>query len=775
MPDPRYSDAGYGSVTGHGVNTYTPFVPDRRNDPVPVAGAYNNDGQQVPTPTPTQGNNHYSPKQLETIKLITEEATKAGKDPAIFIAMAKKESDLGANVGAANSSYRGVMQMGAGAAKDAGLAWAQVDDPRANIAAAIRYADINSKRTGIPVTLANAGAIYVAHQQGAGGAKAIYKGDPNASIYTALKKENADKNGMAGMTIGQAKAKWDAGTQAFANQWAGISGQAEQANMANAMGMGGANLPNPQSQLAAVQGYNTNMVNAAQHVADNNLASVNNFDWNPTVKDSAAQRFGKAVQDNTNGLTAINNQNTESMKAWRAPTATTGIGRAVDRLKAMWDITGTSLQADYYNGVQAEQSNTGKAMTDQVNNMKSAMADTSINPEVYNKAANNVTSQQQADNSAYNAVAGNYNTQNANRIQEKNVDATADANRQRQALEEQKFQLDRTKFDFEMEKAKQLQDTARIAQLQMAQLNVQGKAAWTSMGFSPETYPGYENAMNLIVDPTQKKLFADKTINSTNNANNVYDMVKAGRDAGASDAMLNAANKYGSMIDSLLSTPSALAALNGVKDPKTGIVTGGITDPAARDRFSRDLVSKAIHKFATGEATGNAAIGDANPYSLYNRKEAIYAGVTLPAGVTRDNLANKAAAITFAYKHGVEAGKDLDTIATELANAYGQVTKNIDANNKGSGIAFEPMKTTFKLAAASGKPVTLDLTNPQDAKLALARVKLEANTGLVDKILRTNGDGLGSTNPAPVGLLRMMTDSLFKGTRWESTNAVDTP
>ena len=774
MPDPRYSDAGYGSVAGHGVNTYTPFVPDRRNDPVPVAGAYNNDGTQVPTPT--QGNSHYSPKQLETIKLITEEATKAGKDPAIFIAMAKKESDLGANVGAADSSYRGVMQMGIGAAKDAGLNWNQVDDPRANIAAAIRYADINSKRTGIPVTLDNAGAIYVAHQQGAGGAKAIYKGDPNASIYTALKKEHADANGMSGMTIGQAKAKWDGGTQAFANQWAGVSGQAEQANIANALGMGGANLPNPQSQLGAVQGYNTNMVNAAQHVADNNLASLNNFGWNPTVKDSAAQRFGKAVQDNTNGLTAINNQNTESMKAWRAPTATTGIGRAIDRLKAMWDITGTSLQSDYYNGVQAEQSNTGKAMTDQVNNMKSAMSDTSINPEVYNKAAGNLTSQQQAENSSYNAVANNYNTQNSNRIQEKNVDATADANRQRQALDEQKFQLDRTKFDFEMEKAKQLQDTTRIAQLQMAQMNVQGKAAWTSMGFSPETYIGYENSMNLIADPAQKKLFADKTINSTNNANNLYDMVQAGRDAGASDAMRNAANKYGSMIDSLLSTPSALAALNGVKDPKTGVVTGGITDPAARDRFSRDLVAKAIHQFAIGEVKGNGAISNDNPYSLYNRQDSIYAGVTFPAGITANNMANKAAAITFAYKAGVGAGKDLDTIAAEISNAYKQVTKNIDANNKSSGISLEPMQPNFKLETTSGKSVTLNLANPQDVKLALARVKLAADASLMDGILmRDNAIGLGTKTPDPINPFRMVTDAIVKGTRFQTSNAADTP
>lgn len=769
MPDPRYSDAGYGSVTGHGNNTYTPFV-DKRNNPVAVAGAYNNDSTQ------TKGNSHYSPVQLSTIKIITEEANKAGKDPAIFIAMAKKESDLGANVGSPNASFRGVMQMGAGAAKDAGLPWAQVDDPRSNIAAAIKYADINSKRTGIPVTLENAGAIYVAHQQGAGGAKAIYKGDPNASIYTALKKENADGNGMAGMTIGQARAKWDGGTQAFANQWAGVAGQAEQANVANALGMGGANLPNPQSQLSAVQGYNTNMVNAAQHVADNNLAAVNNFGWNPTVKDSAAQHFGKAVQSNTEAMTALNNRNAESMKAFSAPTAETGLGRTWDRLKAMWNITGTGLQSDYYNALQAEQSGTGKAMTDQVNNMKSAMADTSINPEVYNKAASNLTSQQQVENQSYNAVAGNYNQQNSNRIQEKNVDGTIDANRQRQALDEQRFQLDRTKFDFELENAKRANDTARVAALQMAQLNVQGKAAWTSMGFSPETYTSYDTAMNLIVDPAQKKLFADKTINSTNNANNLYDMIVAGRGAGASDAMRNTANKYGSILDAVMAAPSTIAALEGVKDEKTGVVTGGIKDPAARDKFIRDLVAKTTNQYATGEATGNAAIGDANPYSLYNRQEAIYNGVTLPAGVSRDTLANKASAITFAYKAGVDAGKDLDTIATELANAYGQVTKNIDSNNKGSGIALAPMQTRFKLSMQSGKTVNLDLTNPQDVKLALARVKLEANTGFIDKVLMTNGvASLGSTNPDPVKPWRMVTDTLFKNTRWDTTNAADKP
>ena len=174
---------------------------------------------------------------------------------------------------------------------------------------------------------------------------------------------------------------------------------------------GAANIPNPQSQLGDVKSYNSQMVQAAQKIADNNLAAVNNFNWNPNTKDSSAQRFGKTVSANTDALSQVYDTNMREMQAFTNPTADTYLGRVGDKLGAMWNVSGNTLTERYLKRAEANQSSTGKAMAEQVANMKSVLDGTVINPAFLDKAAGNLTQQQQVENQTYNAVTDNANTQ----------------------------------------------------------------------------------------------------------------------------------------------------------------------------------------------------------------------------------------------------------------------------------------------------------------------------------------------------------------------------
>ena len=188
---------------------------------------------------------------------------------------------------------------------------------------------------------------------------------------------------------------------------------------------GAANIPNPQSQLGDVKSYNSQMVQAAQKIADNNLAAVNNFNWNPNTADSSAQRFGKTVSANTDALSQVYDTNMREMQAFTNPTADTYSGRVGDRLGAMWNVSGNTLTERYLKRAEAAQTTTGKAMTDQIVNMQNAMKGTVIDPTTYDKAANNLQQQQQVDTQTYNAVANNLNTQEQNRILEAKAQAQA--------------------------------------------------------------------------------------------------------------------------------------------------------------------------------------------------------------------------------------------------------------------------------------------------------------------------------------------------------------
>ena len=172
---------------------------------------------------------------------------------------------------------------------------------------------------------------------------------------------------------------------------------------------GAANIPNPQSQLGDVRGYNQEMVQAAQKIADNNLAAVNNFGWNPTVNNSAAQKFGTSVQGVTNAQTNIANKQVAALSRLNPDGTEKSFGQyAYDHILG---ARSENINSRALAKIQAEQSVTGKAMADQVANMKTTMDGTVINPAYLDKAAGNLTNQQQVENQTYNAVTGNANQQ----------------------------------------------------------------------------------------------------------------------------------------------------------------------------------------------------------------------------------------------------------------------------------------------------------------------------------------------------------------------------
>ena len=172
---------------------------------------------------------------------------------------------------------------------------------------------------------------------------------------------------------------------------------------------GAANVPNPQSQLGDVKSYNSQMVQAAQKIADNNLAAVNNFGWNPTVEGSQAQNFGKAVQRNTGALTATDQELMNRISRYNPDGTKKGLGSYIfDHTIGM---AGETINQAALQAMQREQSVTGDSLAKQVANMKATMDGTVINPAFLDKAAGNLTQQQQVENQTYNAVTGNANTQ----------------------------------------------------------------------------------------------------------------------------------------------------------------------------------------------------------------------------------------------------------------------------------------------------------------------------------------------------------------------------
>lgn len=140
-------------------------------------------------------------------KVIVDAASRYGIDPNALVAIAAIESGGNPNAKNPNSSAGGLFQFVDGTAKDYGLA-NRYDAAQAADAAA-RLARDNAAH--LRTTLGRdptAGELYLAHQQGAGGAASLLK-NPNALATDIVGYDAVRLNGGApGMTAGQFAAKW---------------------------------------------------------------------------------------------------------------------------------------------------------------------------------------------------------------------------------------------------------------------------------------------------------------------------------------------------------------------------------------------------------------------------------------------------------------------------------------------------------------------------------------------------------------------------------------
>jgi hypothetical protein len=138
---------------------------------------------------------------------IAKVAAARNVDPAYMTRLAMVES--GGNVNAANpsSSARGPFQFINSTAKQYGLS--NPNDPAASADAAARLTlDNKAALTAALGRDPTPGELYLAHQQGAGGASKIL-GNPNAPIESIVGADAARLNGAApGMTAGQFAQKW---------------------------------------------------------------------------------------------------------------------------------------------------------------------------------------------------------------------------------------------------------------------------------------------------------------------------------------------------------------------------------------------------------------------------------------------------------------------------------------------------------------------------------------------------------------------------------------
>lgn len=135
------------------------------------------------------------PKE-DILRTIVSESKNSGVDPAFMLAMGHIESRFNPNAKAGKSSATGLYQFIDSTAKQYGLLGDGFDnrkDPIANTKAAIAFTKDNQRqleKRGIPITPT---MLYLAHQQGIGGAVEIYnaamKGTP-VSIALAKNMQN---------------------------------------------------------------------------------------------------------------------------------------------------------------------------------------------------------------------------------------------------------------------------------------------------------------------------------------------------------------------------------------------------------------------------------------------------------------------------------------------------------------------------------------------------------------------------------------------------------
>ena len=463
---------------------------------------------------------------------------------------------------------------------------------------------------------------------------------------------------------------------------------------------GAANIPNPQSQLGDVKSYNSQMVQAAQKIADNNLAAVNNFNWNPNTKDSSAQRFGKTVSANTDALSQLYDTNMREMQAFTNPTADTYLGRVGDRLGAMWNISGNTLTERYLKRAEANQSGTGKAMAGQVANMKSVLDGTVINPAFLDKAASNLTQQQQVENQTYNAVTDNANTQ-----------------------QQLKQQLAIANMQNETEKAK-------VAIAQQKADGVVGNPddsslvnAAQSLGIQLPEGMKTSDIKAVLGDklPTVQAVAA----NNGKLGSDPYTAVKVAQMPGVNPEVLMAAQPHIAFQQQVLANaglvpPGSMVDKDGKVVPNPMATKEAIAaEQATYDAKARAIVIKAYEDAANGTPNAFLKGVTANPYSAMRSGQEVKTlanGLPLPKGISPEEVGTLGAE-RFIRK-AVEAG----ATSVEIANFYKGLVTNVNKDIKFDIFAAKQPTGGFKVKL-KGVDNSIDLATPAGVEQFQAIVK----------------------------------------------------
>ena len=434
----------------------------------------------------------------------------------------------------------------------------------------------------------------------------------------------------------------------------------------------------PPSALGAVEGYNKQLIDAAQKIADNNLASVNNFNWNPNTKDSSAQRFGKTVSNNTDALSQLYDTNMKEMQAFTNPTADTYMGRVGDKLGAMWNVSGNTLTERYLKRAQENQSATGKAMTEQVVNMQNAMKGTVIDPTAYDKAADNRQQQQQADTQTYNAVANNLNTQEQNRILEAKAQAQAANNPSGSGNTDDATLISAANsLGIKLPEGMKTSDIKAVLGDKLA--TVQAVAA---------------NNGKLGSDP--------------------YTAVKVAQMPGVSPEVLMAAQPHIAFQQQILKNanlvpPGSMISEEGKIVPNPMATKESIAaEQASYDSKARAIVIKAYEDAANG--TPNALLKGvtANPYNAMRKGadvKTLANGLPLPKGISAEEVGTLGAE-TFIRK-AVSAG----ATSLEIANFYKGLSANVNKDIKFDIFAAKQPTGSFKVKL-KGVDNSIDLSTP---------------------------------------------------------------
>ena len=139
--------------------------------------------------------------KVDIMELIIEESKESGIDPEFLLTMANIESAFNPNARNKYSGAAGLYQFVPSTARAYGLK--NPYDPKQAIRSVIKFTEANAAilaRSGIPVNGAN---LYLAHQQGAGGAVALYRSAARGTPLDRTIRRNIDANGGRGLSAKQ--------------------------------------------------------------------------------------------------------------------------------------------------------------------------------------------------------------------------------------------------------------------------------------------------------------------------------------------------------------------------------------------------------------------------------------------------------------------------------------------------------------------------------------------------------------------------------------------